>query len=101
MKNDTPPSGDRQRIQIELPEKESEGIYSNIVFLNHTPAEFVLDFARILPGAQKAKIYSRIVMAPMHARSLLEALEKNVKMYEDRNGKIRVSGQPEDKEIGF
>jgi uncharacterized protein DUF3467 len=95
------PQGAPQRIQIELPEKEAEGIYSNIVFLNHTPAEFVLDFARILPGVQKAKIYARIVLAPVHARSLLDALEKNVKMFEERNGKIRVVGQQDEKEIGF
>jgi hypothetical protein len=95
------PQAAPQRIQIELPEKEAEGIYSNIVFLNHTPAEFVLDFARILPGVQKAKIYARIVLAPVHARSLLDALEKNVKMFEERNGKIRVVGQGDEKEIGF
>jgi hypothetical protein len=101
MKDDArvPPEG--QRIQVELPEKESEGIYSNLALITHSPSEFVIDFARLLPGAPKAKIFARIVMTPMHARSLLDTLEKNIKMFEDKFGKIKVVGVPENKEIGF
>jgi hypothetical protein len=90
-----------QRIQVELPEKESEGIYSNFVLITHSPSEFVIDFARLLPGSPKAKVFSRIVMTPMHARSLLETLERNIKMFEDKHGTIKMSGLPENKEIGF
>ena len=94
-----PPEG--PRIQVELPEKEAEGIYSNFVLITHSPSEFVVDFARLLPGSPKAKVFSRIVMTPMHARSLLDTLERNIKMFEDKNGKIKMSGLPENKEIGF
>jgi hypothetical protein len=90
-----------QRIQVELPEKESEGIYSNLALITHSPSEFVLDFARLLPGSPKAKIFARIVMTPMHTRSLLDTLEKNIKLFEDKFGKIKVSGTPDNKEIGF
>lgn len=90
-----------QRIQVELPEKESEGIYSNLALITHSPSEFVIDFARLLPGSPKAKIFARIVMTPMHARSLLETLEKNIKLFEDKYGKIKASGTQENKEIGF
>lgn len=90
-----------QQIQVELPEKESEGIYSNLVLITHSPSEFVVDFARLLPGVRKAKVYSRIVMTPSHARSLLDTLEKNIRLYEEKNGKIKLAGNPEGKEIGF
>ena len=53
-----------KQINIELGEQEAEGIYSNLVLISHSPAEFVFDFTRILPGKPKAKVYARIVMAP-------------------------------------
>lgn len=88
-------------INIEVGEKESEGIYSNIAFISHSPSEFIIDFARILPGVPKAKVYSRIVMTPQHARLLLNALDENIKKYESQFGKIRTFGPQQDKDMGF
>jgi hypothetical protein len=88
------------QISVELGEKESEGIYSNIAFISHSPSEFILDFARVLPRVPKAKVYARIVMTPQHARLLLNALEENIKKYESQFGKIKTFG-PTDKDIGF
>jgi hypothetical protein len=93
----------RRSLQIELGEKESEGIYSNMALMTHSPAEFIIDFARVVPGAQKAKVYSRIIMTPQHAKSLLEVLERNVKAFEEKHGPIKKAG-PEDQDrdnIGF
>ncbi len=81
------------QINIELGEKEAEGIYSNLVLIAHSPAEFVLDFTRVLPGKPKAKVYSRIIMAPQHAKGLLMALEENVKKYEAQFGEIKIQGK--------
>ncbi len=90
------------QINIELGEKEAEGIYSNLVLISHSPAEFVFDFTRILPGKPKARVYARIVMAPQHAKSLLKALEENIRKYEEQFGEIIVHGQQHDnKNIGF
>ena len=79
-----------KQINIELGEAEAEGTYSNLVLITHSPAEFVLDFTRVLPGKPKAKVYSRIIMAPQHAKSLLRALGDNVKKYEAQFGEIKV-----------
>ncbi len=90
------------QIKIELGDQEAEGTYSNLVLITHSPAEFVFDFTRILPGRQKAKVYSRIIMAPQHAKSLLMALQDNIKKYETQYGQITVHGQGDkDKNIGF
>lgn len=90
------------QINIELGEQEAEGIYSNLVLISHSPAEFVLDFTRVLPGKPKAKVYARIILAPQHAKSLLKALEDNIKKYESQFGEIKVYGQPgKEKNIGF
>lgn len=91
----------RQQVQVELGEKESEGIYSNFVLIAHSPSEFIIDFARILPGVQKARVYSRIVMTPQHARMLLEALGENIKKYESRFGEIRHVGGEAKGKLGF
>lgn len=90
----------KQPINIEIGEKESEGIYSNFVLIAHSASEFILDFARILPGLSKAKVFSRVVMTPQHARLLLDALEDNIKKYEEKFAKIKVFGR-EEKEMGF
>ena len=60
-----------QQMTIELGEKEAEGIYSNLAIISHSPAEFVVDFTRILPGVPKARVHARIVMTPQHAKLLL------------------------------
>ncbi len=90
----------RQPISVELSPEHSDGIYSNIVLIAHSPSEFILDFARMLPGLQKAKVFSRIIMTPQNAYLLRDALEENLKKYEERFGKIKIFGK-EDKEIGF
>lgn len=95
------PQGE-QKINIELGEQEAEGIYSNLVLITHSPAEFVMDFTRVLPAKPKAKVYARIIMAPQHAKMLLSALQENIKRYEDEYGDIKVHGHPtKDKNIGF
>ena len=55
-----------QQINIELSQETSEGEYSNFVVVTHSPAEFVMDFTKILPGVTKAKVHSRVIMAPQH-----------------------------------
>ena len=63
-----------QQINIELDEKISSGEYANFVVVTHSPAEFVMDFTRLLPGVPKAKVHSRIIMAPQHAKAYLACL---------------------------
>ena len=91
-----------QQVQVELGEKEAEGLYSNLVLLTHSPSEFIFDFARLLPGRPKAKVYARIVMTPRNAKSLLGVLQKNLEKYEKAHGAIPSPGDfPPPREIGF
>ncbi len=90
----------KPQISVELSPEQSEGIYSNFVLIAHSPSEFILDFARILPGLQKAKVFSRVIMTPQNAYLLKNALDENLKKYEERFGKIKIFGK-DDKEIGF
>ncbi len=64
----------QKQINIELDEKTAEGIYSNLAIINHSVSEFVVDFISMMPGAPKAKVKSRIVLTPQHAKKFLKAL---------------------------
>jgi len=79
------------QINIELTEEIADGIYSNLAVISHSNAEFIVDFIRVLPGVQKAKVKSRIVLTPIHAKKLLNALADNVKKFEAQYGKIKDS----------
>lgn len=80
-------------INIELGEKEAEGVYSNLVIIAHSPAEFIFDFTRILPGLPKGKVLSRIIMTPQHAKLFMRALIENIQNYENQYGEINVDRQ--------
>ena len=84
-----------QQINIELDEKVSSGEYANFVVVTHSPAEFVMDFTRILPGVPKAKVHSRIIMAPQHAKAFLGALNENIKKFESKHGEIKLPNRRE------
>ncbi len=86
----------RQEINIELGEKEAEGIYSNLAIIAHSPAEFVIDFTRIMPGVPKGKVHARIIMTPQHSKLLLNALADNIVKYESQFGEIKVDRQDND-----
>ena len=85
-----------QQINIELDEKVSSGEYANFVVVTHSPAEFVMDFTRILPGVPKAKVHSRIIMAPQHAKAFLGALNDNIKKFETKHGEIKMPSREEE-----
>lgn len=77
------------QINIELPEDIAEGVYSNLVMIAHSNSEFVLDFIRLMPGVPKAKVKSRVVITPDHAKRLLAALKDNIRKYEESFGPIK------------
>ena|SRR5256885_14093537 len=82
------PTPDAQQIQIDLDEATAQGAYCNLVLINHTDSEFILDFAFLQPAAPRARVRARIVSSPRHTRRLLRALETNLQRYEERFGKI-------------
>ena len=79
-----------RQIQIELPPDIAEGIYANFTVITHSPSEFVMDFARMVPGAQKVKVQGRIIMTPMNMKMLIKALTDNIAKFEERFGEIKM-----------
>ena len=82
------------QINIELTEEIADGIYSNLAIISHSQSEFIVDFVRILPGVNKAKVKSRIILTPQHAKRLSKALADNVRKFEQQHGEIKDYEQP-------
>lgn len=99
----TQPQQMPQRVQLHVDDAVADGHYANLVLINNSPAEFVLDFARIVPASPKAKVQTRVILAPVHAKNLLKALEQNIKKYEENFGEIKQPGKQGDldKPFGF
>lgn len=76
------------QIEIELPDEEASGTYSNLVMISHSASEFILDFISVMPGRPKAKVVKRMVLTPDHAKRLVNALSENIKRFESENGTI-------------
>ena len=77
------------QLNIELSEEMAERVYANLAIITHSNAEFVVDFVNVMPGTPKAKVKSRIILTPQHAKRFMKALVDNVKKYESTNGAIQ------------
>lgn len=89
MADDKNNPGAENQINIELTEDIAEGVYANLAMIAHSNSEFVIDFIRLMPGVPKAKVKSRVVITPEHAKRFLYALKDNIKKYEDTFGSIK------------
>ena len=83
----------KQGLQLELPQEIAQGEDANFAVITHSSSDFVVDFARVLPGVPKAQVKSRIILAPEHAKRLLAALQENIMRYEKSFGQIRIPNQ--------
>ena len=82
------------QINIELDDDVADGTYSNLAIINHSVSEFIVDFINIMPGVPKAKVKSRIILTPQHAKRLTQALADNVTKFEKAHGEIKDYEQP-------
>lgn len=78
----------QSQVEIEIPEEEASGTYSNLVMITHSPSEFILDFIAMMPGVPKAKVVKRMVLTPDHAKRLAKALQDNIDKFEEEHGQI-------------
>ena len=81
------------QLQLELPQDVAQGEYANFAIISHSSSDFVIDFARVLPGVPKAPVRSRVILAPEHAKRLLGALQENIMSYEREFGPIKIPNQ--------
>ena len=83
-------NNNKNQLQIELPQEVAQGEYANFAIITHSSSDFIIDFARVLPGLPKAQVKSRVILAPEHAKRLLAALQENIVRYEHEFGAIKI-----------
>ena len=80
-------------FQLALPADVAQGNYANFAIITHSSSDFIVDFARVLPGLPKPVVKSRVILAPEHAKRLLLALQENIMRYEHEFGTITIPNQ--------
>ena len=86
---DPKPDPQPPSLQFSIDDSVANGVYVNFANIIHNPAEFVLDFGRVVPGRSDVRVLSRVLTTPVHAKQLLNALAQNVALYEKTFGAIR------------
>ena len=86
---DSKPEPQPPSLQFSIDDSVASGVYVNFANIIHNPAEFVLDFGRVVPGRSDVRVLSRILTTPVHAKQILNALAQNVALYEKNFGTIR------------
>ncbi|MDR9399897.1 MAG: DUF3467 domain-containing protein [Psychroflexus sp.] len=86
----------QKKLNIQLDEDVAAGVYSNLAIINHSATEFIADFVSVMPGMEKSKVKSRVILTPNHAKRLLNALNENIQRYEKAHGDIK---EPEKQNI--
>jgi hypothetical protein len=84
-----PEQNKQKQINIELTDEMAEGIYANLAIITHSHSEFIVDFIKMMPGTPKAKVKSRIILTPQHAKRLFKALQDNISKFERLHGEIK------------
>ena len=83
-----------QQLNISIDEATSDGVYSNLAVINHSTSEFIVDFITVMPGSPKARVKSRVILTPEHAKRFFKALGDNIKRFETTNGDITTNETP-------
>lgn len=92
-------NNNNQQIQIKAGDAEIKGVYSNYTEIKHTKEEFCLDFLNIFPPM--GSLTARVIMSPGHTKRMINAMQDNVKKYEEQFGKIEEAKGPETTKMGF
>ena len=76
----------QKQLDIAIDEQIADGVYSNLAIINHSASEFIVDFITVMPGAPKARVKSRVILTPEHAKRFKKALADNIQRFENTNG---------------
>jgi len=84
------------RMEIHLDDDTAQGVYSNLAVVNHSDAEFTIDFIFVQPQAPKARVRSRVITSPRHVKRLISALQENLQRYERVHGPVEPAPAQDD-----
>lgn len=100
MEQQNQPQGQQQQVTVKISDEILRGVYANLAVVSHSPEEFVIDFMTYLPNSPAATINSRVLVSPKHMKRISQAMQENLKRYEDQFGTIE-PGSDLTSHIGF
>jgi hypothetical protein len=77
------------QVQIKADEKELQGMYSNLVMIQHHAEEFTMNFVYVFPNGTQGKLLSSMIISPGHAKRIWRALGENIARFEAQFGPIK------------
>jgi len=75
-------------LEIQLDDAVAQGTYANLMVVNHSETEVMLDFVFVQPHTPRAKVSSRIIASPRQAKRFMMALKDSLTRYEEVFGPI-------------
>jgi hypothetical protein len=88
----------QQPVQVKISDEILKGVYANMVQVGHGPEEFILDFMNLFPPT--GIVNARVIVSPSHFKRIVNAMQDNLKQYENQYGTISLAVVPDHK-IGF
>jgi hypothetical protein len=88
-----------QKMQIKIADNIPGAEYANAMQINHNKDEMQISFFNIM--GVSGRVTGKIITSPGHFKRMIQAMQENLKKYEDTFGEVKVSDGPDGKEIGF
>ncbi len=89
---------EQKQVEIKIADNLPGGQYANAVQIRHNQDEFLLNFLNITPP--NGRVSGKIITSPGHFKRFVNAMQENLKKYEENFGEIKEASSPE-KNIGF
>jgi len=83
---------EEKQVQIRAKDDDLKGVYANLMIVSHTKEEFCLDFVN---NFNPPILTARVLMSPAHLKRTIQALEVNMKKYEEQFGAVEAAKEPE------
>jgi len=100
MSQDNQPAQGGQQNQIQIADNIPGGEYANMMQVNHNQEEFLIAFMNI--AGPSGKVVSKVITSPGHMKRIVDALQDNIKKYEEQYGEIKIANAPQTSTgIGF
>ena len=87
---------EEKQIQIKAKDEDLKGVYANLMIVRHSKEEFCLDF---INSFDPATLTARVMTSPAHLKRMIQALNENMKQYEDEFGPVEAAEQR--RPVGF
>lgn len=87
----------KKEVKVNFPEQLQGGVYANNMIVRHTKEEFVMDF--IMVALPAGAVTARVIISPGHMKRVINALQDNIKKYEQAFGTIEAAAEPDFKSV--